>query len=226
MAEHLAGDPVTRRRQPVRIQSTVTDEWREYPEWPPSSAEVVRYLEPSGQLTTQQAPEGASSFTYDPAHPTPTVAGPINGRDAGVRDNRDLEARPDVLTFTTAALPNAWEIIGTPVVELDHSTSNPHADVFVRLCDVDTKGRSHNFTETFLRLDAAEQGGRLRLRLHPCAHRLAAGHRLRLQVSGGSFPQYTRNEGTGAPPGTGTELRPCRHTIHHGNSRLILPISA
>lgn len=117
------------------------------------------------------------------------------------------------------------EIIGTPVVELHHSTSNPHADVFVRLCDVDAKGRSRNFSETFLRLDPAARDGPLRLRLHPCAHRLAPGHRLRLQVAGGSFPQYMRNEGTGAPPGTGTELRPCRHTIHHGESRLILPVS-
>ena len=45
-----------------------------------------------------------------------------------MRDNRDLEARPDVLTFTTAALAEALEIIGTPVVELDHTTSNPYAD--------------------------------------------------------------------------------------------------
>jgi uncharacterized protein len=228
MAEHLAGEPVTRTHQPVRIHLTGADERLEYPEWPPPSTEVVHYLQPSGQLTSQRAQAGSSSFTYDPADPTPTVAGPIIDTAAGVRDNRGLEARPDVLTFTTAVLPEALEIIGTPVLELDHSTSNPYADVFVRLCDVDAKGRSHNFSETFVRLDVARQDGRLRLRLrlHPCAHRLAPGHRLRLQVSGGSFPQYTRNEGTGAPPGTGTELRPCRHTIHHGKSRLILPISA
>jgi hypothetical protein len=30
--------------------------------------------------------------------------------------------------------------------------------------------------------------------------------------------RYMRNEGTGAPSGTGTELRPCRHIIHHGSS--------
>ena len=137
MAEHLAGDPITRKHQPVRIHPTGTDEWRDYPQWPPLSTEVVHYLQPSAGLTTSQAPAGASSFTYDPAHPTPTVGGPLNGREAGVRDNRDLEARPDVLTFTTAALAEALEIIGTPVVELDHTTSNPYADIFVRLCDVD-----------------------------------------------------------------------------------------
>jgi uncharacterized protein len=225
LAEHLAGEPVTRKHQPVRIHVTGTDGWREHPEWPPPTTEQVHYLQPSGQLTEQQAPAGASSFTYDPAHPTPTVAGPLIDMNAGVRDNRNLEARSDVLTFTTPPLPTAQEIIGAPIVELDHSRSNPYADVFVRLCDVDAKGLSRNFSETFLRLDPAAGDGPLRLRLHPCAHRLAPGHRLRLQVSGGSFPQYLRNEGTGAPAGTGTELRPCRHTIHHGNSRIILPIS-
>ncbi|BCO46852.1 CocE/NonD family hydrolase [Mycobacterium intracellulare] len=225
MAEHLAGEPVARKHQPVRFAVTGTDEWREHPHWPPPTTEQVHYLGLGGQLTGQQPQTGTSSFTYDPAHPTPTVAGPLIDNDAGVRDNRDLEARSDVLTFTTPALAEMLEIIGTPVVELHHSTSNPHADVFVRLCDVDAKGRSRNFSETFLRLDPAARDGPLRLRLHPCAHRLAPGHRLRLQVAGGSFPQYMRNEGTGAPPGTGTELRPCRHTIHHGESRLILPVS-
>ena len=224
LAEHLAGEPVRRRHQPVRIGITGADEWREYPEWPPPGAELTHYLQQGGQLAEQQPQQGISSFVFDPAQPTPTVAGPLIDNSAGVRDNRDLEARSDVLTFTTPPLAEALEVIGTPVVELDHSRSNPHADLFVRLCDVDAKGRSHNFTEAFMRLDPAADSPP-RLRLHPCAHRLAAGHRLRLQVSGGSFPQYMRNEGTGAAPGTGTELRPCTHTVHHGNSRLILPIS-
>ncbi|WP_102417945.1 CocE/NonD family hydrolase [Mycobacterium sp. 4858] len=226
MAEHLAGEPVIRAHQPVRIAVTGTDEWREHPHWPPPGTEQIHYLQPTGHLTTRQAQSGTTSFTYDPAHPTPTVSGPLIDNNAGVRDNRDLESRSDVLTFTSPALPAMLEIIGTPIVELDHSTSNPHADVFVRLCDVDTKGCSRNFSETFLRLDPAAGDQLLRLRLHPCAHRLAAGHRLRLQVSGGSFPQYMRNEGTDASPGTGTELRACRHTIHHGKSRVILPVPA
>lgn len=224
LAEHLAGEPVRRSHEPVRICVTGANEWRELPEWPPPGTELVHYLQPSGQLTEQQAPKGASSFTYDPADPTPTMAGPMNDLKAGMRDNRELEARPDVLTFTTSPLREGLEIIGTPVVELDNDRSNPHADVFVRLCDVDVKGRSRNFSEAFQRLDPAEQDGTLRLRLDPCAHRLAPGHRLRLQVSGGSHPRYMRNEGTGTPPGTGTELRPCRHTIHHGSSRIILPV--
>ena len=214
-----------RKSQPVRINVTGADEWRELPEWPPPSTELVHYLEPNGQLTEKEPTQATSSFTYDPADPTPTVAGPLLlDSSAGVRDTSALDARQDVLTFTTPPLAEALEVIGTPVVELDHSRSNPHADVFVRLCDVDAEGRSRNFSETFLRLDPAAEDGLLRLPLDPCAHRLTAGHRVRLQVAGGSFPRYMRNEGTDALPGFGTELRPCLHTIHHGNSRVILPI--
>ena len=84
-----------------------------------------------------------------------------------MRDNRALEARPDVLTFTTPALVTPLEVVGTPVVELAHSRDNRYADVFVRLCDVDPKGRSRNFSDAFVRLDPASSTGevqRLELR--------------------------------------------------------------
>ncbi|MCO8272146.1 hypothetical protein M1L60_16250 [Actinoplanes sp. TRM 88003] len=45
------------------------------------------------------------SFRYDPADPTPTVGGRTLTGSMGVKDSRALEARPDVLTFTTDPLP-------------------------------------------------------------------------------------------------------------------------
>jgi predicted acyl esterase len=63
----------------------------------------------------------------------------------------------------------------------------------------------------------------LRLTLDQCFHRVAAGHRLRLQVSGGAFPRYARNLGTEATMADGAELAPSRHTIHCAQSRLTLP---
>jgi len=234
LAEHLAGEPAASAAAPVRVFFTGSGQWRDLPEWPPPTTEAVHYLQPGGRLTeSQPASAGpSSSFYYDPGDPTPTVGGRLLTTDAGVKDNRDLEARPDVLTFTTPPLTSALEIAGVPVVELVHSRDNPFADVFVRLCDVGPKGESRNFSDAQLRLDpasAAEQTQRLELRLDACAHRLPAGHRLRLQVSGGSHPRYSRNEGTGALPGSGTELRPCIHTIWHAAdavSRIVLPVSA
>jgi predicted acyl esterase len=55
-----------------------------------------------------------------------------------VRDNDDLEARPDVLTFTTPVLSADLEFQGCPIVDVSASVDNPHADLFVRICDVDT----------------------------------------------------------------------------------------
>jgi putative CocE/NonD family hydrolase len=228
----MVGEPRA-RRAPVEVYVTGADTWRELPAWPPPTTELVRYLRPGGRLTAEE-PTGAgpsTSFYYDPADPTPSVGGRLLTSDAGVRDNQALEARPDVLTFTTRALVTPIEVLGTPVVQLALSRDNPHADVFVRLCDVDPKGRSRNFSDAFVRLDPASSTGevqRLELHLDPCAHRLEAGHRLRVQVSGGSHPRFARNEGTGTPAVSPADLRPTVHTVHHtpgAASRVVLPVS-
>ena len=151
----------------------------------------------------------------------------IAPRVSGVHDNRKLEARSDVLTFTTEALPQDMELLGSPVAELALTVDNPHADLFVRVCDVDARGRSHNVTDTFLRLDPAIPAGstqHLSLTMAPSAHRFAAGHRVRLQVSGGAHPRFARNHGTAEPPDTATTLAATVFTIHHADSRVVLPV--
>ncbi|MEU9918888.1 CocE/NonD family hydrolase [Streptomyces sp. NPDC051001] len=192
--------------------------------------ETVRYLQPGGKLAADEPSGGApSTYVCDPPNPTPTVGGPLLTPDAGVKDDSALESRSDVLTFTAEPLTAPLEIMGTPVVELAHTRSNPHADVFVRLCDVDLEGVSRNVAEGLLRLDPnspLDQVQSVRVRLDACAHEVTAGHQVRLPIAGGCHPRYARNEGTGQPPGTGSELRPCAHTIHHDSgavSRVILP---
>jgi predicted acyl esterase len=64
------------------------------------------------------------------------------------------------------------------------------------------------------------------LTLDPCFHRLRAGHRLRLQVSGGAFPRFARNLGTPGNPADGHVLRPSHHTIHCPATSLTLPVAA
>ncbi|MFF4055357.1 CocE/NonD family hydrolase [Streptomyces sp. NPDC001668] len=229
---HLADEAPAHPRPepPVEVYVTGQGSWRHLAEWPPQGGETVRHLQPGGRLTADEPSGGApSTFRYDPANPTPTLGGPLVTPDGGSKDNAKLESRPDVLTFTTAPLTAPLEIMGAPVVELAHTRSNPHADVFVRLCDVDLEGVSRNFAEGLLRLDPTsplDQVQTVRVRLDSCAHQVKAGHQLRLVIAGGSHPRYARNEGTGELPGTGTELRPCTHSVHHGSgavSRVILP---
>jgi putative CocE/NonD family hydrolase len=228
--EHLAGGPPA-RSAPVRVHRTGEGRWHEMASWPPPSAPATFQPHPDGTLTTE-SPEPAAGqvpFRYDPAEPTPSVGGRTLSGSTGVRDNRELEARPDVVTFTTDPLPTAVDVIGSPVVELAVTLDNPYADVFVRLCDVDRHGRSANFSDHFQRLDPDAPVGevrRLSLTLDPCFHRLRAGHRLRLQISGGAFPRYARNLGTAGTPAEGRSLKPVEYTIDCAGTRLVLPVAA
>ena len=153
----------------------------------------------------------------------------MSPRHAGAKDNKKLEQRNDVVSFTGKPLEKDVEILGRPVMNLTMSVDNPHADVFVRLCDVDRRGRSLNVADAMLRLDPRvrpNEEQQMTLELDPCAYLLRAGHRLRLQVSGGAHPRFARNLGTDEPVASGRTLAPSKHVVHHGTSRITLPVSA
>jgi putative CocE/NonD family hydrolase len=224
--QHLGGGPL--RAQPVRVHITGAGEWRSMPAWPPATSSRVLRLRADGRLGDTADVEGASiGFRYDPADPTPAVGGRHMSSGAGVRDNRPLESRPDVLTFTSEPLESALEVTGAPGVSVALDTDNPHADVFIRLCDVDRGGRSRNVTEAYRRLGPGQvtDAGTLSIELGACAHRFAAGHRVRVQVSGGAHPRYARNPGTGESIATAVSFAATRYTIHCDRSFLTLPIA-
>jgi uncharacterized protein len=236
---HVAGTAPLPRRRPVRVWVSGLGAWRELDGWPPAgTAPKAWRLQPGGRLSTAEAAGAApggppDSFRFDPADPTPSVGGRMLSIRAGQRDNRKLEARPDVLTFTTSVLGEPVGILGTPVVDLRVSSDNPHIDVFARLCDVDESGCSRNVTDQIIRLPAGGvapgQVRAVRLALDDTAYLFRAGHRIRLQISGGAHPRYARNLGTGEPIGTGIAMAPATISIHHdpgSPSTLELPIAA
>jgi uncharacterized protein len=228
-AEHLAGTGSRLRWSPVRVFVTGVQEWRDLPDWPPAHTARVLHLQPGGTLGDEPAAAGSAalSFTYDPADPTPSVGGRLLAVDTGgYRDDSALAARADVLALTGPPLAAAIEIVGVPVVELAHSSDNPHADLFVRISEVDAKGRSRNVSDGFVRLDPERAGGVVRLELDAVSHRFAAGSRIRLLIAGGSLPRWERNLGTGENPATSTSLAPSRRTVDPAGSRLLLPVPA
>lgn len=232
LAEHLAGDGGRARPSPVRVFVEGAHEWRDLQTWPPPTSDRVLYLHPGGRLTNTPPSTlaGPTTFTYDPADPTPAVGGRvINPAIGGHRDNRGLERRADVVTFTSPPLPEALDVLGDPVVEVVHRTDNPYADLFVRLCAVEKNGRSVNVSDGFRRLGPDEANGTITIRLDALAHRFAPGDRLRLQLSGGAHPRYARNLGTHLDPATSTDLAPSARKIFHGDggfSRVHLPCSS
>ncbi|MBL7487681.1 CocE/NonD family hydrolase [Frankia sp. AgB1.9] len=226
LAEHLAKDAPRGRPQPVHVVTTGSGQWRDLPAWPPPARDHVLYPQPDGSLGSHAAGDGATaSFTYDPADPTPTRGGRGSSpRSAGYQDDTELGRRADVLTFTGPALTEPLAVAGLPVVELTHACDNPHADLFVRVSEVDRKGRSRNVSDGFVRLSPGETTGTVRVTLDPMDHRFAAGSRIRLLVAGGSFPHWERNLGTEADPATSIALRPSPRVVQLGGSRLVLPV--
>ncbi|MFH8345242.1 CocE/NonD family hydrolase [Streptomyces sp. NPDC018045] len=221
---HLCDDPSGLRGTRVRVHVGGRQEWRDLPDWPPAAPDHRWFLDGDGALSPR-APKAAPplSFWYDPADPTPSVGGPLLGRAAGPRDNASLEAREDVLTFTTPPLTGPVDVLGTVTVELRAATDTGYADVFARLCDVDERGRSVNVCDGIRRLDPGVPGtAEVAVAMSPTAHTFAAGHRIRLQISGGAHPRFARNTGTGEPLATATRLVPVEITLHHP-SALVLP---
>jgi uncharacterized protein len=222
---HLAGAG-TAPPNTARVYVTGAKRWRDLPAYPPPSRPRTLWLSGRRLTAGEPAPDAAAAtFTYDPADPTPTVGGRVLSHGAGIRKTNALEARPDVLTFTGDPLPAPVEVLGVPVVELRHGSDNPHADLFVRLCEVDAKGVSRNVSDGYVRLAAATpEPSTVRLELDPIAHRFGAGHRLRLLVAGGSHPHFARNLGTDEPAATGTTLRRSTRTVTAA-STLTVPVT-
>jgi uncharacterized protein len=218
-------------RGPVRLYVMGAEAWRDFESWPPPGySPRPFYLGPEGALAAEppaadSAPDG---YRYDPADPTPAIGGVRMVRDgAGRVDNTALEARPDVLTYTSPPLESDVEVIGEVSAQIWFRSSLPQADVFVRLCDVDPAGKSWNVCDGLASLSGADQVTAATVRLWPTAYRFAAGHGIRVQVASGSFPRYARNPGTGEPRATAARLVAADQSVYHDPehpSAITLPV--
>jgi putative CocE/NonD family hydrolase len=221
---HLGDDRADdEARPPVRVFVMGAGEWRDLATWPPPDAREQRWhLHPDGRLAPEAPPAGdPDSYTYDPADPTPIVGGTLLSRSGGRRDQARTERRSDVVCFTSEPLTRALDVLG-PVTAAVHVGSDlDRFDVFVRLCDVDRRGRSYNVCDGLVRVTPDDQPRPadgvwcVEVPLWPTAQRFLAGHRLRLQVSSGAHPRFARNLGTDEPLATGTSLRVAHQAIHH-----------
>ena len=229
---HLGGAPALRRPSPVRV-FVAGQGWHHLPDWPTSTTDYALYLQPGGALAETPPTAGQlrpATFRFNPADPTPTVGGPLLSPNGGYRDDTRMGLRNDVLTFTAATLTHDLRVHGNPVIELAHTADNPQADLFVRISEVDVRGRSRNVSDGYRRLvnTPDKQNGEemVSVELDAIAHRFRAGSRIRLVIAGGWFPRYARNLGTLEHPLTGREVKPTTHSVYFGRSRLLLPVEA
>lgn len=238
----LKGDRRRLRRKPVRVYVMNADgldghgTWREMESWPPAAVDFRYFLHEDRRLSDELpgSDSPADSYIYDPRDPTPAVGGPLMNLQGGQQDNWTLEAREDVLTFTSPPLERDLEVIGTVRLKLYVRSSLENTDFFGRLCEVHPDGRSINVCDGMLRVEPGlgdlQPDGSLCLviELWATANNFRRGHCLRLQVSSGAFPRWDRNLGSGEPLADGTRMFPAHQTVYHDRnhpSELILPVT-
>ncbi|MER5866753.1 CocE/NonD family hydrolase [Kitasatospora sp. NPDC002040] len=208
---HLTDDPSGLRPTPVRVHTD--GQWQDLPDWPAAGPTRHWYLADGALTVEHPAAAGPVTFRCDPSDPTPSTGGALLSDQAGPRRNNRREAHPDVLTFDGEPLTAPLRLLGAP--RLDLTVDSDHADLFVRLCDVDPRGRSVNIADGIRRLSPTGiDPATVTLELDPTAHTFAIGHRLRVQLSGAPHPRYALNPGTGEPFPTATRLEPARITVH------------
>jgi len=242
LEHHLRGGPPP-PGPPVRVFLQKAGRWLQFGQWPPpDTVATAYYLRSSGRLALGPEPGDAppGTFVYNPADPTPSAGGPLLQPPGKQVDNRAIEARPDVLTYTTDPLPARQDLVGPVSARIFVRTGRRHADLFVRVCDVDAQGVSRNIVDGIRRLSpqtvpardvriGGDQILEVEVELYPTAYRVQAGHRIRVQVSGGAFPRFARNFGTAEPFGTATTAVRCRFEIYHDSRHpacVMLPVLA
>ena len=237
----------------VQYYTMGKNEWAPAESWPPAAAKPLTfYLQSSdransvfgdGILTTERpSAEGADHYTYDPMNPVPALGGGVccNAGAAlgGSYDQREIEARADVLVYTSEPMGADFEITGSVRATLYVSSDAKDTDFTVKLVDVHPDGTAYNIDDTIFRARYREgydkqvfmeEGEVYELNLSPMStsYQFKEGHRIRVEVSSSKFPQYMRNLNTGGNNYDETEGVVAHNTLHHSatySSRIVLPV--
>ena len=145
---------------------------------------------------------------------------------AGAYDQAPVEARHDVLVYSTPPLTQPLRVRGPVTVELYVASDAPDTDVTVKLTDVYPDGRSYNLDDTIYRLryrdgydkvHLMEPGKVYKVVLPPMftGNTFLPGHRVRVQVTSSNFPRFDRNLNTGKSNSETTETRVAHNSIYH-----------
>jgi putative CocE/NonD family hydrolase len=226
----------------VRYYTMGSNKWQSSDTWPPAGATPITYylggsghansLNGDGVLSTEpQSGEANDTFVYDPLNPVPTPGGGFLGLDhkGGAFDNRALEARADVLVYSTGPLKEAMEVTGPIDVTLYVGSDAKDTDFTVKVLDVLPDGTAYNIEDNIQRMRYREsydkppvwmQKGKVqKVIFQPMqtSNYFAAGHELRIEVSSSNFPLFDRNLNTGG--NNYDEVRPvaAHNELHHGH---------
>ncbi|WP_027257510.1 CocE/NonD family hydrolase [Leisingera aquimarina] len=172
--------------------------WVAEAQWPsPNVQERVMHL--GAGVLAGEAASGTQAVS------SPATVGQASGYFCpGMRFDNELagdQAGDDALSacFDSAPLESPLELLGRPRVKVAFSVDRPVAQLVARLCDVSPEGVSQRITFRPLNLTCRNgfeaprklvPGERYEaeIELNECAHRLKAGHMLRLALSTSYWP--------------------------------------
>lgn len=152
-----------------------------------------------GQLKDQPSEAAIDVIVHDPWRPVPALGGHV-AYPCGSFDRSSIDARSDVLTYTTAPLEADLHLVGELTAEIYASSDSASFDLCAVLSEVKPNGTVMNFTQGYLSSDRPELS-RYQLTLQPTCICIPKGSAIRLSLSGACFPAYPVNAGTGAKPG-------------------------
>jgi hypothetical protein len=226
----------------VQYYTMGANKWQSSDTWPPAGvAPVTFYLASRGRanslngdgalLTAAPAKDSADKFVYDPMNPVPTRGGGFccMGAEykAGALDQRSIEARNDVLVYSTGPLKEGMEVSGPIEVTLYVSSDAKDTDFTLKLIEVMPDGTAFNLDDNIQRVRYREGYDKppvfmqkdkvYKVTFQPMqtSNYFAAGHELRLEVSSSNFPRFDRNLNTGGNNFDEAAGVPARNQVHH-----------
>jgi putative CocE/NonD family hydrolase len=241
---------------PVRIFTMGENRWHLENEWPLARTAFTEFyfhsdgsantLNGDGVLSREEPSAGSrpDHYIYDPLNPVPNLGGGLCCNEAktngGQYDQRSVEARPDVLCYTSAPLEAPVEVTGPVTVTLYASSSAVDTDFTAKLVDVCPCGCVVNLTDGIIRARYRNGTGqqelmtpgevyRFEIDCWATSHLFGAGHQIRVELSSSNFPRFDRNPNTGGVIAT-TKREECivaHQTVHHSQeypSHIRLPI--
>jgi hypothetical protein len=238
---------------PVYTYATGINKWEASPRWPMGTPTPVYLTASQGVSFERPASEGHDDYVADPAKPVPFLPRPVNMNDSDqwhgwlVHDQRFVDGRPDVLSYTSAPLTKAVHIMGPPQVDLFAATSGTDSDWVVKLIDVypneNPEERSQGskrdmsgfelpigieifrgrYVDSFAQPHALTPGKvtEFKWNLPNVDHVFLPGHRLMVQVQSSLFPLYDRNPQTFVPNifyAKAGDYRAARQSVFYGGN--------
>jgi putative CocE/NonD family hydrolase len=229
----------------VRYYTMGLNKWQTSETWPPQGAQQISFFLSSGGKANTLDGDGAlvaaapqkdtaDRLEYDPMNPVPSYGGTVcctgNAVAGGAFDQRKMEARSDILVYSTEPLKEGIEVSGPVEVTLYVSSDAKDTDFTVKLIDVYPDGRAYNLDETIQRMryrngydkpNAWMEPGKIyKVTLSPLttSNYFEAGHRIRIEVSSSNFPRFDRNLNTGGRNWDETKGVLARNVVHHSKA--------